>query len=111
MFLDVIRRRNPRLIEVAIALHQAGRIPPNAYVIDLDAVEANARLMRQRCDRLGLRVFAMTKQVGRNPDFCRAVMAGGIDAAVAVDMDCARSIRRAAMKLGHIGHLVQVPRA
>ena len=28
MFLDLIRRRNPSLIEQAIALHQAGEIPP-----------------------------------------------------------------------------------
>ena len=43
MFLDLVRRRNPRLIEQAIALHQAGKLPANAYVIDLDAVEDNAR--------------------------------------------------------------------
>ena len=44
MFLDLIRRRNPALIEQAIALHQSGKLPANAYVIDLDAVEANAWL-------------------------------------------------------------------
>ena len=43
MFLDLIRRRNPRLIEAAIALHQSGQLPANTYVIDLDAVEDNAR--------------------------------------------------------------------
>ena len=35
MFLQPLRRRNPALIEQAIALHQAGSIPANAYVIDL----------------------------------------------------------------------------
>ena len=78
MFLDVIRRRNPRLIEQAIALHQAGHIPANTYVIDLDAVEANARAIATEAKRLGLKVFAMTKQMGRNGDFCRAVVSGGI---------------------------------
>jgi len=39
MFLDLIRRRNPALIEQAIALHQQGRLPANSYVVDLDAVE------------------------------------------------------------------------
>ena len=34
MFLDVLRRRNPQSIEQAIALHQAGKLPANAYVID-----------------------------------------------------------------------------
>jgi predicted amino acid racemase len=111
MFLDRIRRRNPALIEAAIALHQQGRVPANSYLIDLDAVRANAGRLRAEADRLGLRIFAMTKQMGRNPDFCRAVAAGGIAEAVAVDMPCARATRRAGMRLGHLGHLVQVPRA
>ena len=87
MFLDVLRRRNPRLIEQAIALHQAGKIPANSYVIDLDTVEANARAIRQAADRLHLKVFAMTKQMSRSPSFCKAVARGGITSAVAVDMD------------------------
>ena len=33
----------------------------------------------------------MTKQMGRNASFCRAAMRGGIDKAVAVDMECARA--------------------
>ena len=58
MFLESIRRRNPRLIEQAIALHQAGELPANAYVIDLDAVEVNARAIaaeaaKYRPDRAG----------------------------------------------------------
>jgi len=110
MFLDLILRRNPRLVEQAIALHQAGRIPANAYVIDLDAVEQNARVIAAEAAKHGLKVFAMTKQMGRNGSFCRAVMNGGISSAVAVDMACARACRRAGMRLGHIGHLVQVPR-
>jgi predicted amino acid racemase len=111
MFLDLIRRRNPVLIEQAIALHQAGKLPANTYVIDLDAVEANARRIAEAAQKRGLKAFAMTKQMGRNGDFCRAVWRGGIGKAVAVDMECARATHRAGMELGHIGHLVQVPRA
>jgi predicted amino acid racemase len=111
MFLDVLRRRNPKLIEQAIALHQAGKIPANSYVIDLDAVEANARTIKAAADRLGLRVFAMTKQMSRSPSFCMAVTRGGITKAVAVDMEDARACRRAGLAIGHIGHLVQIPRA
>lgn len=110
MFLDVLRRRNPAFVEAAIALHQAGRLPANAYVLDLDAVERNARLFKGEADRLGLKVFAMTKQVGRSSSFCRAVNRAGIDRAVAVDMACARAVHRAGLKLGHLGHLVQVAR-
>lgn len=110
MFLDVLRRRNPRFIEATIALHQQGKLPPNTYVLDLDAVERNARLFTAVANRLGMKTFAMTKQVGRNSGFCQAVMRGGIDRSVAVDMTCARACTRAGLKTGHLGHLVQVSR-
>jgi predicted amino acid racemase len=110
MFLDVLRRRNPKFIEATMALHQQGRIPANAYVLDLDTVEANARVLKAEAARLGLNIFAMTKQVGRSSSFCRAVMRGGIEAAVAVDMACARAVHRSGMKVGHLGHLQQVAR-
>jgi predicted amino acid racemase len=110
MFLDLIRRRNPRLIEAAIALHQGGHLPANTYVIDLDAVEANARAISTKAASLGLTVMAMTKQMGRNESFCRAVMRGGIVESVAVDLECALATKRAGMELGHIGHLVQIPK-
>ncbi len=109
MFLDLIRRRNPALIEQSIALHQVGLLPANSYVIDLDAVESNARTIAGAAAKLGLKTYAMTKQMGRNGSFCRAVAKGGIGKAVAVDMECARATRRAGLSLGHVGHLVQVP--
>jgi predicted amino acid racemase len=110
MFLDVLRRRNPSLLEHAIALHQSGKLPANAYVIDLDAVEDNARAIAGAAERLGLTTLAMTKQMGRNPSFCRAVKRGGIAKAVAVDMECARAADHAGLAIGHIGHLSQVPK-
>ena len=110
MFLDVLRRRNPRLVEAAIALHRSGEIPPNAYVLDLDAVEDNARGFKREADSLGLAVFAMTKQVGRNSGFCRALVRAGIHRSVAVDMACARACHAAGLRVGHLGHLVQIPR-
>lgn len=110
MFLNVLRRRNPAFVQAAIKLHREGKIPANAYVLDLDAIEENARLFKAEADRYGLKVFAMTKQVGRNSGFVKAVMRGGIDRAVAVDMTCAVTCDRAGLKVGHLGHLVQVPR-
>ena len=110
MFLDVLMRRNPRFIEAAMALHQSGALPPNSYVLDLDAVERNARYFSEKATSLGMKTFAMTKQVGRHSGFCQAVMRGGIDRSVAVDMDCAISCHRAGLKTGHLGHLVQVPK-
>lgn len=111
MFLDVLRRRNPKFVEAAMRLHQEGRLPANSYVLDLDTVEANARALRQEADRNGLKIFAMTKQAGRNSGLCRAIMRGGIEGAVAVDMACARAIHKTGMKLAHLGHLQQIARA
>jgi predicted amino acid racemase len=109
MFLELLRRRNPAFLDAAIALHQAGEIPGGCYVLDLDAVEANARALRAEADRLGVEIFAMTKQVGRNAPFIAAVGAGGIDRCVCVDMADARAVVAAGAHVGHLGHLVQVP--
>ena len=45
MFLQSLIRRNRHFIEATISLHQAGEIPPNSYVLDLDTMQANARIM------------------------------------------------------------------
>ncbi len=109
MFLSLLERRNPAFLEAAIALHQEGRVPAGAYVIDLDAVEANARALAAEAARLGLEIFAMTKQVGRTPPFMQALIRGGITGGVGVDMACARALRAGGMDVAHLGHLVQVP--
>ena len=108
MFLDVLRRRNPKFVEAAMALHRDGKVPANAYILDLDAVEANARTLKTEADKHGLKIFAMTKQVGRASSFSHAVMRGGIDRSVAVDMACARATHNAGLRVGHLGHLQQV---
>ena len=111
MFLDVLRRRNLPFLEAAVALHRAGRIPANSYVLDLDAVAANTAGLCEEAHRRDLTVFAMTKQVGRAPGALDAIAGGGADGFVAVDMACARAIVTNGHRLGHLGHLVQVPRA
>jgi predicted amino acid racemase len=109
MFLAPLRRRNPEFLRAAVDLHARGEVPANSYVLDLDAVTENARVMSQEGARHSMKVFAMTKQVGRNPEFCIAVRRGGIEAAVAVDMADARAVQAGGLRLGHLGHLVQVP--
>ena len=110
MFLDLLTRRNPALIAAAIELHQTGLIPANSYVVDVDAVAANARSIAVEAKRLGLTTFAMTKQFGRNPVVTAKVIAAGIDAVVAVDVSCARPLAISGLPIGHVGHLSQVPR-
>jgi predicted amino acid racemase len=110
MFLDLLRRRNPAFLRAAAQLHHSGQLPANCYALDLDAVSANANEIKRESDRLGLTPLAMTKQVGRNPDFCRTVRDAGITEAVGVDLRCALAAQQGGLGVGHIGHLVQIPR-
>ena len=110
MFLDLIQRRNPEMVKAAVQLHQDGKLPSNCFVLDLDSVEENARLFKAAADKNNLHVFAMTKQIGRNSGFNHAIIKGGIDCAVAVDMPCAVACHRSGLKVGHLGHLVQIPK-
>lgn len=110
MFLELLRRRNPALLSDAARLHQSGQLPPNVYVLDLDAIERNATTIRAEATALGLRPLAMTKQIGRNPDALAAIRQGGITEAVGVDLECAAADAAGGLAIGHIGHLVQIPR-
>jgi predicted amino acid racemase len=109
VFLDVTRRRNPRLIEAAVELHRAGRIPSNCYVVDVDTVAHNAREVVRAAEGSGLQLYQMTKQFGRNPVVAQAIAQSGIDKVVAVDFEEARLLHRHGLTIGHLGHLVQVP--
>lgn len=111
MFLQSLLNRNFQFLKSAVQLHQKGEIDANTYVFDLETVTANARLLSERGQSLGIDVIAMTKQVGRNPDFCRAVQSGGISGAVAVDYECGVYSHAAGLKIAHIGHLVQIPKS
>ena len=111
MFLRSLLRDNPRFVEAAVGLHQAGQLPANSCVLDLDTIEANTAGLCGRAHDLGLTVYAMTKQIGRAAGAVGAIARGGADGFVAVDMACARPIVGSGHRLGHLGHLVQVPRA
>ncbi len=110
MFLGTLLQRNRGFVRAAVELHQAGLIPANSYVLDLDAIEANTAGLCRRAHELHLTAYAMTKQIGRAPAALDAIAAGGADGFVTVDMACARPIVRSGHGVGHLGHLVQVPR-
>lgn len=107
MFIDRVRTHNPGLVSAAVALHQEGALYANTYLIDTDAVAANVRAIRTAADAAGLQLYAMTKQFGRNPDVCDAIVDAGIPATVAVDIQCMEAVQRSRMRIGHVGHLVQ----
>lgn len=110
MFLKSLIAKNPKFLEAVVSLHQSGEIPANSYVIDLDALAANTRHLSAAAKAKGLTVYAMTKQLGRAPGALDAITEGGADGYVAVDMDCTRPISANGHRLGHLGHLVQVPK-
>lgn len=109
MFLEATLKRNPRLAPAAAELHARGAIPPNSYVIDLDMVANNARIIAQAARGKGLVCYQMTKQFGRNPLVAKTVAANGIEKIVAVDIEEARLLHHHGLRIGHLGHLVQIP--
>jgi len=111
MFLKKLINRNPEFIQSVIELHQADLLPPNSYVLDLDTMQKNAGLMAAEGERLGLKVFPMTKQIGRNLCALEYLAKEGLTAFVAVDMSGALPIHKNGYDIGHLGHLVQIPKA
>lgn len=109
MFLDVTLRRNPKLIETAFELHQKGLIDPDTYILDIDTLLHNARSMKNEADKYGIKLYFMTKQFGRNPYISKELMKLGFDGAVAVDYKEADTLYESGIKLGNVGHLVQIP--
>jgi Predicted amino acid racemase len=109
MFLDLTLARNPKLIDTAFFLHRNGIIKPDTYVLDLDTIVENARLIKNEADRYGVKLYFMTKQFGRNPYIAGELMKLGFEGAVAVDFKEADTLYKNGIKIGHVGHLVQVP--
>lgn len=109
MFLTTLLKRNPDFVQAAVTLHQEGKVPSNSYVLDIDTIGDNAKLLKETADRLKMSLFPMTKQIGRNPAVISKLRDCGITACVAVDMADAKGIVHAGLDVGHLGHLVQVP--
>lgn len=111
MFLDVTRRRNQKLIDVATSLHQQGLILPDTYVLDLDTIERNASTLAEDAKQAGIELFYMTKQLGRNPFVAKKIHDAGIEKAVVVDYKEALTMMEEGLPLGNVGHLVQIPKS
>lgn len=110
MFLEITKKRNYKLIDISLKLHQQGIIDPNTYVLDLDTIKENASMLNKEAEGLGMELFFMTKQIGRNPAVANAIVEAGIKKAVAVDPWEAITLSKAGIEIGHVGHLVQIPK-
>ncbi|WP_252607312.1 YhfX family PLP-dependent enzyme [Bacillus paralicheniformis] len=109
MFLESTLKYNKKLIEAALDFHQRGIISPNTYVLDLDTVKKNAKVLDEKARKQDIELFFMTKQFGRNPLVAQAIAECGIGKAVAVDPWEAITLSQNGIKIGHVGHLVQIP--
>jgi len=109
MFLDITLRRNRKLVETAFELHQNGSIEPDTYILDVDSILYNAKCIKKEADKYGIKLYFMTKQFGRNPYIASEIMKLGYVGAVAVDWREAKTLAENGIKLGHVGHLVQIP--
>ncbi|MEW9677823.1 YhfX family PLP-dependent enzyme [Lentibacillus sp. L22] len=110
MFLDATLKHNRNLIDASIRLHQQGLISPDTYVIDLDMVQKNAQALAREAKKQDIELFFMTKQIGRNTLVARTIVEAGIEKAVAVDPWEALTLYKHGIKIGHVGHLVQIPK-
>lgn len=111
MFLAMTEQRNPQLIEMARQLHQQNIILPDTYVLDVDTFVSNAQKMLKEAEKYNIELFYMTKQIGRNPYLARKLHENGMSKAVVVDFKEAQTLMDEQLPIGHIGHLVQLPKA
>ncbi|SFV06241.1 alanine racemase [Alicyclobacillus macrosporangiidus] len=110
MFLSQLLSRNAAFVDAVLGLYRSGRIPPNTYALDVDQIQTNAAAVVKAAADSGMSLYFMTKQVGRNPVACQAIVDAGLRKAVAVDPLEALTLGRHGVVLGHVGHLVQIPR-
>lgn len=111
MFLDRVIENNPKLVDFAFKLQQEGKILPDTYVLDYDAIIENGKKMKEIADKYQVKLFFMTKQIGRNPEIAKGLMEIGLDGVVAVDFKETLTMIKNNIKLANVGHLVQIPNA
>ncbi len=109
MFLRKTIEQNSALIEYAFQALNDGLIMPDTYLIDLDAILNNAQLFVEAAKAKGLHSYFMLKQLGRNPEIARRLAKIGFDGAVCVDFFETMTYLKHGIKLGNVGHLVQLP--
>ncbi|MDO5088935.1 MAG: alanine racemase [Leptotrichiaceae bacterium] len=110
MFLDVLKERNEKLINAAFELHQKGHVMPDSYIIDVDIFLKNAEKILKEAEKYDVKLYYMTKQIGRNPYLARKLEEMGYAGAVVVDFKEAELFINNGLKIGNVGHLVQIPR-
>ena len=109
MFVEKLRKDNPKFIESIVALQQKGLILPDSYCVDMERYRANAKAIVESANAKGIKLFFMLKQLGRNPVLAKELVDLGYAGAVVVDFKEAQVMMRHNIPIGNVGHLVQIP--
>ena len=109
MFVEKLRKDNPKFIESIVALQQKGLILPDSYCVDMERYRDNARAIVESANAKGIRLYFMLKQLGRNPVLAKELVDLGYAGAVVVDFKEAQVMMRHNIPIGNVGHLVQIP--
>ncbi len=110
LFLRKTLKRNSCLVDTALKFIGNGTIRPDTYVIDVDRLRENAVKILEKAASKNVKLYYMSKQIGRNPYIARMLETLGFEGAVCVDYKEAQSLIRAGIKVSHVGHLVQPPK-
>ena len=109
MFLNKLQEKNPKLLNTAIEFHQKGLLSPDTYLLDVDTILDNAKLLIEEAKKNNIKLYVMTKQIGRIPFLAKKILELGYSGVVAVDFKEAEIMIKNNIPLGNIGHLVQTP--
>ncbi|GLO63041.1 hypothetical protein MACH09_35490 [Vibrio sp. MACH09] len=110
MFLNALEKQNPNLINATVSLFNQGVLLPDTTVIDVDQFVENAQQLKRVADKYSIRLYAMTKQFGRNPLLARILVEQcGYEGIVCVDFKEARRMASHGLPIANVGHLVQPP--
>lgn len=111
MFLNRLIQNNQGLIKCAFDLHKEGLILPDTYILDLDQIIKNAKVIKEEADKYNIDLYFMLKQIGRNPYIAKALIDVGYKGAVVVDYKEALCMIDNDIHIANVGHLVQIPNA
>jgi len=110
VFLKRVIEKNAELVDFALKLVGCGDIKPDTYVIDVDTLLDNSAKLLEAATYEGIELYFMTKQIGRNPYISQRLLEQGYRGAVCVDYKEALHMIEHDIQIGHVGHLVQIPK-
>ncbi|WP_156300101.1 alanine racemase [Streptobacillus canis] len=110
MFLDRLLKENKKFVDAVLNEYSKGNILPDTYFIDMDTLLENAKKILNEAKKHNIKLYYMLKQIGRNPYIAKRLEEIGYSGAVCVDFKEIEVMMDNGLKLGNVGHLVQIPK-